>query len=196
MSTLQNVLGHAENMGLLDGIANHGTLISLEGGLTSALQSVSTKADNQSWIILKCHQPNQLFQHLPHNLASSGWDIICHPSISAPLFQSFVVDGGACSVGVVEDARAKLEAYPPLPVFPRDYPDTEDGRRYWDGNMTMAEVKSEEGCDEQAIAVSKSWTVIRACIDGSWGRINTSLKRTIRHYEKQLEQKKICKRKD
>lgn len=196
MSTLQNVLGHAENMGLLDGIANHGTLISLEGGLTSTLQSVSTKADNQSWIILKCHQPNQLFQHLPHNLASSGWDIICHPSISASLFQSFVVDGGACSVGVVEDARAKLEAYPPLPVFPRDYPDTEEGRRYWDGNMTMTEVKSEEGCDEQAIVVSKSWTVIRACIDGSWGRINTSLKRTIRHYEKQLEQKMICKRKD
>lgn len=202
MSTLQNALEHTENIGLLGGVANHGNLIHcetfspIEGGLTSTLQSVSTKADNQSWIILKCHQPNQLFQHLPHNLASSGWDILCHPSICVSLFQSFVVDGGACSVGVVEDARAKLEAYPPLPVFPRDYPDTEQGRKYWDGDMTMTAVNSTEGCDEQAIASSKGWTVIRACFDGSWGRINTPLKRTIRHCEKQLEQKKICKRKD
>lgn len=201
MSTLQNALQHTENIGLLGGVANHGNLIHcgtlspIEGGL-STLQSVSTKAHNQYWIILKCHQPNQLFQHLPHNLASSGWDILCHPSICVSLFQSFVVDGGACSVGVVEDARAKLEAYPPLPVFPRDYPDTEQGRKYWDGDMTMTAVNSEEGCDEQAIASSKSWTVFRACFDGSWGRINTPLKRTIRHYEKQLEQKKICKRKD
>jgi hypothetical protein len=196
MSTLQNVIGHAEDIGLLGGVANHGTLISLEGDLTSTPQSVSTKAENQSWITLKCHQPNQLFQHLPHNLASSGWDILCHPSICASLFHSFVVDGGACSIGVVEDARAKLEAYPPLPVFPRDYPDTEEGRRYWDGDTAMTAVTSEDGCDEHAIAASNSWTVLRACFDGSWGRINTPLKRSIRHYEKQLEQDKIHKRKD
>jgi hypothetical protein len=189
-ATVQNVLGQSELIVLDDDANMHGTLIGLGEIPTSlnAPMSYSTSIPNtttpsRSWIKLKCHRPNQNYQHLPHNLASSGWDIFCHPSISSPIFQSFVVNGGACAVGLAEDARAQLEAYPPLPIFPRDYPDTEDGRLYWNGGANAALVRNEGGDKHRSIARCLDWLVIRTCFEGSWGRINTELKRTIRHWD-------------
>lgn len=191
-ATVQYVLGQIE-LSVLDDDANmHGTLIelgeiptSLKAPMSDSTSIPNTTTPSRSWIKLKCHRPNQNYQHLPHNLASSGWDIYCHPSICSSLFQSFVVDGGACAIGLVEDARGQLEAYPPLPVFPRDYPDTEDGRLYWNGGANAAPVMNEGGDEHRSIAHWKDWAIIRTCVEGSWGRINTELKRTFRHWNEQ-----------
>lgn len=167
-SALLKVLGISENSGSFGDPMNHGTLI--EGGTlpNSDSKSIPNAITGQSSILLKSYQPNQNYQHLPHNLASSGWDVLCHPSIISPLFQAFVNDGGACAIGLAEDARAHLEAYPPLPMFPRDYPDTEEGKAYWEGS-------------KQSLNTWQDWAVIRACVESSWGRINTPLRRSIQH---------------
>ncbi len=194
-STLWEVLGRVGNIDLLDGDVNHGTFIDV-GVLPSLVEALTRDSNIQSRIKLKCHQPNQGYQHLPHNLASSGWDILCHPSICSSLFQSFVIDGGACPIGVVEEARAQLEAYPPLPIFPRDYPDTEEGKKYWHGGTRAASVNNEGRDENQSNATCKDWAVIRACVEGSWGRINTPLKRAIRHWEQQNKEEKKSTQKD
>jgi hypothetical protein len=195
MSTLREVLGQADNIGLLDDDAHHGTMIDI-GVLPPRVEARKSDSNNQSWIKLKCHQPNQAYQHLPHNLASSGWDVLCSPSNCLSLFQSLVIDGGACPIGVVEEARAQLEAYPPVPIFPRDYPDTEEGKRYWDGGTRAASMKNEGGDEKQLIAGCMDWAVIRVCVEGSWGRINTPLKRTIRHWEQQNKKEKRSTKKE
>lgn len=184
-SILCEVMGIAENTGLSN--ENHGTLI--EGGELPGTKSnpVPNTLTHQSSILLKSHQPNQNYQHLPHNLSSSGWDILCHPSICSSLLQSFVNNGGACAIGLAEDARAHLEAYPPLPMFPRDYPDTEEGKSYWEGGASLALANEKEAVDE----TWKDWAVIRTCVEGSWGRINTPLKRTIRHWKLHEDKERI-----
>jgi len=165
-TTIRSILGDALSDDVIDH-AEHGTLVDLK------------LPPSETRLLLKCHQPNQNYKHLPHNLASSGYDIICHPSICSKLFQSFVTDGGACVIGLTEDVRAQLEAYPPLPIFPRDYPDTEEGKAYWRGDTS--EVINNEGDKRQANTSWLDWAVIRTCIEGSWGRINTPLKRTLRN---------------
>jgi hypothetical protein len=195
--TVQNVLRKFEHIDFLDDDANtHNNLIDLGENPTfletriSDLKSIPKKTTpTRSWIKLKCHQPNQNYQHLPHNLASSGWDIYCDPSICSFLLQSFVVDGGACAIGLVEDVRARLEAYPPLPIFPRDYPDTSDGRLYWNGGANLSSAKNEREDENRSCAQWQDWVVIRNCVEGSWGRINTELKKTIRHFQENKKSK-------
>ncbi|KAL7530991.1 hypothetical protein ACHAXR_003790, partial [Thalassiosira sp. AJA248-18] len=192
--TLCGLLKNSEKIGALkDDDDNHGTLIEI-GSLPflTVAQNKDSKPPrntitNQSSILLKSHRPNQNYQHLPHNLAISGWDIICHPSISSSLFLSLVNSGGACPIGLVEDTRAHLEAYPPLSVFPRDYPDTEVGKAYWEGGTSAASMKENEA---KSVNQWKDWAVIRACVEGSWGRIDTTLKRTIRHWNQSADLEK------
>ena len=195
VSTLQSVLGQEGSISCsLDGDdVNHGTVIDM-GVLPSLItmpKSDESKSAALSSIRLKCHQPNQNYKHLPNNLASSGWDILCNPSIASSLFQSFVTAGGACAIGLAEDSRAQLEAYPPLPIFPRDYPDTEEGKAYWEGDTSLISTVSsneKEGKDEKQVNFTwKDWAVLRTCIEGSWGRINTPLKRTLRNRKQQDE---------
>jgi len=145
-----DILPHDMNLNDVD----HGTLFK-----TNVQCDSSTQSPNQ--IILKSHQPNNHHKHLPQNIACSGWDILCHPSIGNDLFQMLVREGGSCAIGLAEDARTQLEAYPPLPIFPRDYPDSAEGQLYWEGS-------------------SKEWTVIRSCIEGSWGRNNKLIRRSQR----------------
>ena len=185
-STISAVLEHAESISLLNRDVHHGTLIEIGTSppLTDSKQ-ISNTITQKSLMLLKSHIPNQSYQHLPHNLASSGWDILCHPSTCSSLFQSFVTSGGACAIGLAEDSRANLEAYPPLPLFPRDYPDTDEGKAYWEGrDASTASLTEKESSDKKLPrAAWKDWAVIRACIEGSWGKINTPLKRTIRHWK-------------
>ncbi len=94
--------------------------------------------------------------------------------MASHIFQTLVMEGGACAIGLAEQSRAELEACPPLPIFPRDYPDTEQGRKYWEGGK-------EDGND---------WLVIRECIEGAWGRINTPLKKVVRHHQELKERNK------
>ena len=167
-TTIRSIFGDALPGDVIDN-AEHGTVVNIE------------PPSSETRILVKCHQPNQNYKHLhlPHNLASSGYDIICHPSICSKLFQSFVTNGGACAIGLTEDVRAQLEAYPPLPIFPRDYPDTEEGKAYWRGDTSK--VLNNEGDERQTNTSCKDWAVLRTCIEGSWGRINTPLKRTLRN---------------
>lgn len=127
-------------------------------------------------ILLKSHRPNPLHnrKNIQHNVASSGWDIFCHPCLASQIFQILVMEGGACAIGLAEQSRAELEACPPLPIFPRDYPDTEQGRKYWEGGR--------DGGND--------WLVIRECIEGAWGRMNTPLKRVVRHHQNLKERSK------
>jgi len=60
----------------------------------------------------------------------SGLDILLPPALTKFVFQ-ILHNKGARAIGLVEEAAAKLEADPPLPLFPRDYPDTEEGKLYW-----------------------------------------------------------------
>ena len=125
-------------------------------------------------ILIKSHQPNgHLFEReLPHNTACSGFDVVCHPSLALQLFQSLVMND-ACAIGLTEDARAQLEAFPPLHVFPRDYPDTEDGISYWQVSHNAVECKNMTWVD---------WSIVRTCYEAPWGRINGCLKTVLRQY--------------
>jgi len=149
----KDILPHDVNVNEVD----HGTLLNRNVQVASSTDC--TQSSNQ--VILKSHQPNRHHSHLPQNVACSGWDIICHPSIGNDLFQMLVRKGGSCAIGVAEDARAQLEASPPLPIFPRDYPDSAEGQSYWEGS-------------------SNDWKLIRSCIEGSWGRNNKLLRRSRR----------------
>mmetsp|Transcript_21666 Transcript_21666/g.45860 ORF Transcript_21666/g.45860 Transcript_21666/m.45860 type:complete len:683 (-) Transcript_21666:32-2080(-) len=140
------------------------------------ISTASNMGKSNASILLKSHRPNSLHhrKNIQHNVASSGWDILCHPCMASQIFQTLVMEGGACAIGLAEQSRAELEACPPLPIFPRDYPDTEQGRKYWQGGK-------EAGND---------WLVIRECIEGAWGRINTPLKRVVRHHQELKDRSK------
>jgi hypothetical protein len=90
---------------------------------------------------------------LKQNNGVSGCDVYCHLSVARLLFQAFVLKGCACPIGVVEDAHLCLEAQPPLPVFPRDFPDTHQGSLYWADS-------------------ANEWTTVRRYLEGGIGRIS------------------------
>lgn len=146
---------------------------------TLLLESTSTKIDTfisgskVNQILIKSHQPNaHLHDKQPsNNTACSGFDILCHPSIAINLFQSLVLNG-ACSIGLTEDTRIQLESSPPLSVFPRDYPDTEEGKNYWEGLHSNDVPKN---------STSQDWDVIRTYLEAPWGRI-TSLKKVLQNH--------------
>ena len=142
---------------------DHGALLRMQVQCLSSTDCIQSQnhMQSQNQIILKSHRPNYHHSHLPQNIACSGWDVLCHPSICNDLFQTLVLKGGACAIGLVEDARAQLEASPPLPIFPRDYPDSAEGQSYWEGSST-------------------DWKLIRSCIEGSWGRNNRLLRQSQR----------------
>lgn len=97
-----------------------------------------------------------------HNHAVSGWDILCKPSQTCRIFSALNNVGGACAIGFIEDAAMKLEAEPPLPVWPRDYPDVLAGQEYWSGDH-------------------EEWRLLRYCIEQGMagGRLKTGLRRLL-----------------
>jgi len=96
------------------------------------------------------------------NNAVSGFDIICSPSVTRDIFVALGIVGGACAIGFIEDSCNKMEADPPLPVWPRDFPDTTDGKDYAAGN-------------------DSGWRVMKYCIEEglSGGRLKTGLNRLL-----------------
>jgi hypothetical protein len=68
------------------------------------------------------------------NIAVCTLDIFCDPDVAKGLFLALVLKGASCPVGVAEEAHLHLECHPPVPLFPRDYPDTDEGISYWEGN--------------------------------------------------------------
>ena len=88
-------------------------------------------------------------------------DVLCAPSMARDIFLCLNNNGGACAVGLAEEANAALEAEPPISTFPRDFPDTMTGEAYWSGQ-------------------DSEWNIVRCCQEhGSrGGRFKTELKRT------------------
>jgi hypothetical protein len=82
-----------------------------------------------------------------------GWDIVCLPSTAKGMFIDLCTCGTSRAIGLVEEAYLCLEADPPVPSFPRDYPDTPSGQLYWD-----------PGSDQDMIRV-------RQTLENGWGRL-------------------------
>ena len=82
-----------------------------------------------------------------------GWDIVCMPSTAKDIFIDLCTRGTSRAIGLVEEAYLSLEADPPVPIFPRDYPDTPSGQLYWD-----------PGSDQDMIRV-------RQTLENGWGRL-------------------------
>jgi ribonuclease P/MRP protein subunit POP1 len=61
-------------------------------------------------------------------------DIFCDPDVAKGLFVQLVLNCGACPVGVADESHFHLECHPPLPLFPRDYPDADESTYYWSGD--------------------------------------------------------------
>ena len=90
------------------------------------------------------------------NCAACGVDVICSPDQAKAIFHSLIL-AGACPVGMTEEAFLALECDPPLPIFPRDYPDTDEGTKYWQSSSTSSS--------------SQEWMYVRKHWEGGGGRI-------------------------
>lgn len=99
-------------------------------------------------LVCQCRGDSSLSQ----NAGNSGWNVFCHASDASNIFNALVNAGEARAIGLVEESLTRMESEPPLPVFPRDYPDTPSGQSYWDGS-------------------SSEWQLVRNCLEQGWGRV-------------------------
>lgn len=147
-----------------------------EACLTIGLQTL-TKSDLASWetfkesaahqrsihlsvtdtkkILIVCQRPRDVAR--AENRGITGYDVYCHPTLVKDLFLTCVLHAGACPIGLVEETYLYGQAEPPMPVFPRDYPDTDQGVAYWS-------------------SVESSWTTVRMYHEGGGGRISLAKK--------------------
>ena len=104
-------------------------LITVNVGDTSeASQGAPSIRNGQVLIVVHCESKNPF-----RNEPGMGWDLYCDASISRVLFVAMVVQGKACPIGIMEEAYIKLDCDPPISdIFPRDYPDTAQGKKYWE----------------------------------------------------------------
>ena len=120
-------------------------------------------------IVLIYRSPRPL--DCPANCAIAGWEVHCaNAAFAKALWLSLVtLDGtssssvstahqqairGCCAIGLTEDYHMRLECEPPIPIFPRDYVDTEDSQKYWGSS-----------------SASCSWKRVRQLCEGGWGRL-------------------------
>ncbi|GFH59733.1 hypothetical protein CTEN210_16209 [Chaetoceros tenuissimus] len=122
-----------------------------------------------------------LISQLPNGKSSSntvvsGWDILCHSSQTREIFLALTNVAGACAIGFIEDSMFRMEAEPPLPIFPRDYPDSNIGEDYFKGD-------------------NPEWKILRYCIEEGigGGRVKTGLNRLLRDCIKEKDDDKTKK---
>ena len=132
-----------------------------------------------------------------NNYGVCGYDLFGAAAAIQDAFLRLVLRGGACPVGYMEEGALQLEAQPPVPVFPRDYPDTRAGRLYWqlstttttttctrttagtatstcqDANTNHNHDRNDDDDDDDTEAINE-WTVLRQWDYGSTGRIQPS----------------------
>ncbi len=147
------------------GALPNGSII-VVNGVRIPIEVTNTVADD---IILIYRAPRPL--DCPANCAMAGWEIHCsNPTFAKAVWLSLVtLHGttpsststtssqkirGCCAIGLIDDCHMRLECEPPIPVFPRDYVDTEDSQNYWQPKL-----------------VSCSWKRIRQLCEGGWGRL-------------------------
>jgi Ribonucleases P/MRP protein subunit POP1 len=102
-------------------------------------------------LFIRCIRPRDPSQTLT-NWVACGLDVFCAPTQAKRLFLELIL-GGACPIGISEEAFLTTECDPPLPVFPRDFPDTAEGLAYW--------------CNS-----SFEWHCVRSHWEGGEGRIS------------------------
>ena len=122
-----------------------------------------------------------LISQLPNGKSSSntivsGWDILCHSSQTREIFIALTNVAGACAIGFIEDSMFRLEAEPPLPIFPRDYPDSIIADNYFKGD-------------------TPEWKILRHCIEEGigGGRVKTGINRLLRDCIKEKDDDKTKK---
>jgi len=135
---------------------------------------------NQQQHFEKSQRPVLLTYHsvrdpgLPCNNGVNGFDLMCHPDAARALFVRLVVQGGACAIGLAEEMHVHLEASPPVPFFPRDFPDTRQGSLYW------RSIGDEDGdgiyTNGEGAGKSSNYCLLRSVLECGTGRIARSLK--------------------
>ena len=86
----------------------------------------------------------------------SGWYLICSVSDAHHIFLTLSHHALMVPVGYAEETHMGLSVDPPSALFPAAYPDSEQGRRYWEG--------------------SADWKVLRSFCESGHGRIQASRK--------------------
>ena len=120
--------------------------------------------DHIIWIISHC--PNSTRNRVC-NLGVTGWDVLLPVKYTNEIYQSLIIHGNTCPIGYVDYAAASLEADPPLPQWPRDYPDTVDGQDYYFNNTE-----------------NKRWSLLRNITEYSvlnGGRMSSALRKQVLH---------------
>ncbi len=134
----------------------------VKNGTIFHLTETSEETNGKIMLISQC--PNEIKDKKSRsmNIGVSGWDIWCNPKIASELFLE-LNQSGACPIGLIESTTIAMEANPPLPVWPRDYPDSKDGVEYWSSQ-------------------SPEWNLIRYCFEAGMegGRIKTEMHRLIK----------------
>lgn len=109
------------------------------------------------------------------NALVSGWDLLLPVEHAKSIFLT-LNHHGARTIGLVEEAAAKLEADPPLPLFPRDYPDTEEGKIYWGGNA-VDNYDAVSGMKQRNDRAVGDWKILRNLWEHDKDRCGTLIKR-------------------
>jgi hypothetical protein len=103
-------------------------------------------------VLLIFQKPREPDHNCVANQAICGWDIICSPDLAKDIWNLLVVVNEVFPIGIVEEAQLMLECQPPVPLFPRDYVDTEESKKYWSGT-------------------DPDWKRVRQLWQGGWGRL-------------------------
>jgi hypothetical protein len=148
------------------GFATDGMVLTNHCILQSPINTKDAKesVDMSYSIVLMARCPRSITASATVNYGVCGWDVYCHPRLAQQLVPALVVHGGAVAMGCTEHAHVHMEASPPCPTFPRDYPDTPAGRAYWKTTATTNETES-------TTSTSDEWMRFRQCWEGGVGRI-------------------------
>jgi len=178
--------GHTLFKGLTDDnifeIMPHGTCVSLpmpprSEKATCLTETSSDERKGRLLLLSQCPRDHRL----PCNYGVCGLDLIMmcggatSSNVASSHFVDLVVKGGACPVGLVEEMHANLEASPPIPVFPRDFPETSEGIRYWNGQSYHRKGRSIGGGDGDALSNDLASAILRHYFEGGVARISGNL---------------------
>lgn len=89
------------------------------------------------------------------NWGVCGLDLLLDPDFASVLWNALVRIGCACPIGLTDESHLCLESNPPIPVFPRDFPDLQVGRDYWSPSTP-----------------ENPWNIVRHYYEGGLGRIS------------------------
>ncbi len=172
------------------GVLPKGSIIQLENVEINSLPPSNQKSDH---ITLIYRAPRPL--DCSANSAMAGWEVHCsnvafakslwlalvtfddsRSSFASSANNSSVVIAnlnekkdstirGCCAIGLIEDCHMRLECEPPIPIFPRDYVDTQDSQKYWNTSSSC------------------SWRRIRQLCEGGWGRLPVDKERCLDRLE-------------